>query len=81
MQSCMLVKNNCSFPVSVLIDGVPVFTDILPNAVTCCKKVITGSFQATVLNNRNKVVFDLWLSAAPDTRHTLTITNSSFCFI
>lgn len=81
MQSCMLVKNNCLFPVSVLIDGVPVFTDILPGDTTCCKKVITGSFQITVLNNRNKVIFDLWLSAAPNTKHTLAINDSFFCFI
>ncbi len=76
MMSCVSVKNNCPFTVSVYIDEVPFFTDVLPDCRTHFKSLDFGSASIVVLNNREKVIFDLWLSVQKNARHTLEISKS-----
>ena len=80
MQACMSIKNNSNIPISVLIDDEYFFPEILPGETTFCKKVSCGSFRLTVLNNRSRVIYDLWLSAYGGSRHTLTINCTSCIF-
>lgn len=80
MQACMSVKNNCPYPVSVAADGEIFFSDVMPRSAAFCKQIDFGSRRISVINNRGKCIFDLWLSIAPGKRSTLEV-NENFCRI
>ncbi len=73
MMSCISVKNNCPFAVSVYIDEIPFFSDVIPDCQTHFESLEPGSVRIVILNGRQKVIFDLWLSIDADTVYTLKI--------
>ena len=74
MQSYLSVKNLSSSPsISVYCDDCLLFADILNGGATYFHKCSSGSRVVTVLNSRENLIFDLWLSFMPGKRHILEV--------
>lgn len=81
MQSSISVRNFCRSAVSVYIDDEPFFRSVLPCAKTRFRRINAGSAAVRVLSNREKLLFDLWLPVAPESRHILKIYDGLCIFI
>lgn len=82
MQSFFAVKNSTKFPViSINIDGMRVFYDILKGDTSDFINLPVGSIAFSVYNNFEKLIFDVWLSIPPAKRLILSVTDKGVSFI
>lgn len=79
MSACLSVVNLSKIAVSVYIDD-DTFSFLLPGDKTICKSISAGSISLKVLNSRDKIILDSWLSIKPETRHILEIFDTKFSF-
>ena len=79
MSACLSVINSSSKAISIYIDD-DLFSFLLPGKKSICKTIPVGSISLKVSDSRDKIVFDMWLSIKPDTRHLLEISNDDFSF-
>ena len=79
MNTCLSIKNSSNIPVSVYIDDEP-FSFLLPKQKSICKSISSGSTWLKVLDGHEKIVFDLWLSVIPQSRHLLEIFDTDYTF-
>ena len=82
MQSFFAVKNDTAFPViSVSIDGMRIFNDILKGDISHFIPLQSGSVTLTVYNNFERPVFDFWISLPPAKRLVLSVSEDRLVFI
>ena len=80
MYGYICVKNFSSYPaISVYINDRLYFPDLLTESAY--KQVSYGSAQVIVLNNRNKIIFDIYLPVHSKWRYVLEIYQNSYNFI
>ncbi len=78
MNSYLSVINSSEIPaVSVYCDNTPTAVDIIAGHQSKFHICPAGSRTVTVINNRGRVIFDLWLSLAPKKKHILEIFTDS----
>ena len=80
MYSCISVKNSATLPIWVYADDVLLLSDFLQNRQSLCLTLPAGSSRITVFNVQGKLLFDIWVSIAPDSRHLLEIFDTEFVF-
>lgn len=80
MHSCISVKNSSSLPISVYTDDVLLVSNFDSKKSSICKSVECGSIRITVFDIREQLLFDIWVSVAPSSRHTLEIFDTGYTF-
>ena len=82
MQSFFAVKNDTAFPViSVGIDGMRIFYDILKGDTSDFISLPSGSIAFTVYNNYERLFMDRWISVPPRKKLVLSVSEKGFAFI
>ena len=72
MQAYINIINESAYPViSVLFDGILLFKDIIH--VSCDKSYPAGSVQVIILDNRERIIHDLYLGMSPEKSYILKV--------
>ncbi len=80
MYSCISVKNSSSLPVSVYADDTILLSCFSSKSQSICKAVSIGTVRITVFDICDKMLFDIWVSIAPTSRHILEIFDTEYTF-
>lgn len=80
MNGYISVKNLSRYPIiTVYVDDILYFYDLLSESAY--KPCVPGSTNIKILDNREKVVYDLYLPINPGCRYLLEIYHNSYAFI
>ena len=80
MYAYITLRNLSSYPViTIYINDTLYFRDVISDSN--CKACPTGSVKITVLDNREKIIFDLYLPVKPLSSYILEVYTDMCIFI